>query len=208
MATITALKQQVGRQDRYSLFLDGKYAFSLSEQQLAVSGLRIGSEVSTADLDKWKDTSLRGKALDRVYGYLSFRDRSVHEVRDYLRRKEYDAGLIDAVVDELTANKILDDERFTRAWVADRQEVQGHGRRRLQQELRQKGIDRELADRVLSELDEEDELQVLVQLIEARQLRRRYPDDQKLMAYLARRGYSYGLIKQALVADSESAEAL
>jgi NUDIX domain. len=51
---ITAITQQVKRTDRYSIFVDGKYAFSLSESGLLASGLAVGQELTPAELKKLK----------------------------------------------------------------------------------------------------------------------------------------------------------
>ena len=47
---ITAIKQQVKDQSRYSIYIDGKYSFGLSESALIDSGLRIGTEITAEEL--------------------------------------------------------------------------------------------------------------------------------------------------------------
>ena len=86
--------------------------------------------------------------------------------------------------------------KFAQQWVQWRLNTTQRSRRQLYAELLQKHINRELIDEVLNEVSEEDELTQLKDLINRKH--RQYPDQQKLIAFLARKGYSYDLIKQAL----------
>ena len=55
--TITKIAPQVKRSDRYSIYINEKYAFSLHEYQLAGSGLHIGKELSKSEIDKFANES-------------------------------------------------------------------------------------------------------------------------------------------------------
>ncbi len=57
MATISSIKQQVKRTDRYSIFVDGIYVFSLSESELIARGLHGGQELSAEEVKKYKKIS-------------------------------------------------------------------------------------------------------------------------------------------------------
>ena len=89
----------------------------------------------------------------------------------------------------------VDDEVFARWWVENRNIIKGTSKRKLSSELAAKGIDRALIDRVLAESDRSD-LQELTKIIAKK--RRRYPDERKLATYLARQGFDYDDIRQAL----------
>jgi len=193
---ITAIKRQQKRQDRYSVYVDGKYSFSLSENDLLKHGLHKGQECTTGELESMQLASRTGKAYDRALNYLSVRPRSQHEIERYLRRKEYETGIIAAVISKLKKLGLIDDASFARSWIEYRQAVKPRSRLKLRQELTQKGVDREIIDQTLETVDEDTQLQNLRQLIEKK--RHRYDDERKLMAYLAGQGYPYDLIKQAL----------
>jgi regulatory protein len=87
---ITAIKQQVKRQGRYSIFVDDKYAFSLSENALLDQKITIGQEITREELDGFKDASQFDKAYNLTLGYVARRPRSEWELRDYFRRKDID----------------------------------------------------------------------------------------------------------------------
>lgn len=194
---ITAIKQQVKRADRYSIYGDSKYLFSFSEGELLASGLRIGQELDQESLDVLRDKAIIDKAYDRTINLVSRRPRSEWELRDYLKRKEYESGVQDEVINRLRERGYVDDADFARRWVENRRLLKSTSKRRLSQELRQKRIADDIIKEVL-ENDETDELEVLKELVEKKRKQTKYQDNLKLMQYLARQGFSYDLIKEAI----------
>lgn len=192
---ITAIKQQQKRADRYSVFVDGKYAFSLSESGLIESRLASGQELSATELDTLK----KAAGLDKAYGlalrYVAIRPRSEWEMQDYFRRKQIDREAGNQIIQRLRNLSMLDDAAFARSWVSNRRLLKNVSRRRLRLELAQKQVPSETIDQVLQE-DETDDRQSLRELVQKK--RSRYPDNQKLMQYLARQGFSYDDIKDVL----------
>jgi regulatory protein len=83
--------------------------------------------------------------------FLEARPRSVREVRRRLGQAGYQASLIEAAVDRLGELGFLDDESFARAWVESRDRARPRGERALRLELAQKGVAREIVDRILAE---------------------------------------------------------
>ena len=194
---ITAIKQQERLKDRYSVFVDDKYAFSLSEAALLESKIASGQELDAAQLKAFKQLSADDKAYGNALRYVTMRPRSEWEMQDYFRRK----GVAEPVADQIMAKcrnlDLLNDLNFARSWVANRRLLKPTSQRKLAQELKQKRVSQSVIDTVLSEdRDETDERDVLRQLIERKQSR--YPDRMKFMQYLARQGYSYDDIKSAL----------
>ncbi len=194
---ITAIKQQVKKTDRYSIFVDEKYAFSLSEGELIASGVHGGQELTKQELEGFKEKS----KLDKIYGLVlrlvARRLRSTKELRDYLRRKNQDEGSTETILNKLSVSGLLNDEDFARRWVENRRLLKSVSKRRLIQELRQKGIASEIIDRVM-ESDETTDVDTLKDLVERKRRQTKYRDNTKLMQFLARQGYSYGDIKTAL----------
>ncbi|HEX5744131.1 MAG TPA: RecX family transcriptional regulator [Candidatus Saccharimonadales bacterium] len=194
---ITAIKRQVKRTDRYSVFVEGKYAFSLSDSALLDSGLVNGQELSEAELKNWKRASADDKLYNNALEYATLRPRSAWEMEQYLRRKECEPTLADKILSKLSDMGLLDDEAFARSWVANRRLLKPTSRRKLLQELRAKRVSDDVADLVLGE-DPADERTVLAELVARKRRQSRYQDDQKLMQYLAGQGFNYGDIKAVL----------
>lgn len=192
---ITNIKQQVKRTDRYSIYVDGKYAFSLSESGLIESRLASGQELDAGELKRLKKAAGLDKAYYNALRYVAMRPRSQWEIEMYLKRKEVDQDTAQEVIGRLRNLNMLSDLDFARSWIANRRLLKSTSKRRLRLELMQKHVSSDIIDEALAE-DETDERQALRQLVEKK--RHRYPDQQKLMRYLASQGFSYDDIKSVL----------
>lgn len=194
---ITAIKAQVKNPDRVSVYVDDKYSFSLSQVQLLDQKIRIGLEINDARLSDLKKVSEFGKAYERALNYAMIRPRSVKEMRDYCWRKKWPPEDCQTIIDKLLARRYVDDASFARAWVQHRALGRKTSERKLRLELKQKGI----ADDIISQAingtyNEADALKSLVE--KKRKLARYRDDEQKLMQYLVRQGFSYDAVKGAL----------
>jgi regulatory protein len=192
---ITNIKQQVKRADRYSVFVDDKYSFSLSESALLELRLASGQELDAAQLKELKSASSNDKAYGNALRYAAMRLRSEWEMRSYLRRKEVEEPVAETIIERLRDLRFLDDMVFARSWVANRHLLKSTSKRKLRVELQQKRVAQPVIDAVLSE-DEVDERDSLRQVVAKKQAR--YPDKNKFMQYLARQGFGYDDIKAVL----------
>lgn len=197
---ITKIQQQLKRPDRVSVYVDGKYTFSLAKDQLVELGLKVGQEIDTQRINQYLSDSAFGKLRDQVYNWLSIRLRSRWEIEDYLKRKTDDELLTQRVITLLEAQKHIDDSRFAAAWIRHKTLIKPMSRLRLKHELLQKRIPLETIEDKLSD-ERLDDTAAIRQLIARRG--HRYPDKQKLMAFLARQGFDYGTIKAALAEEPE-----
>ena len=210
---ITGITAQQKNHDRVNVMVDGAYRFSLDIFQLVELGLKIGKEYTDKELTELETESQFGKLYARTLEYCLMRPHSAKEVRDYLYRKTrttkqrskktgefYDKPgvspkVTERVFDRLVEKGYVDDEKFTRYWVENRSLTKGASKRKLTAELRAKGVDQSIIERFLSESDRSDDDEILKIIAKKRS---RYPDEQKLMQYLARQGFSYDDIKAAL----------
>jgi regulatory protein len=143
------------------------------------------------------------KAKDYAFKLLSYRPRSVKEIEDRLKKKDYASKIIFEVVRNLKKLKFLNDKEFARMWVESRIKTRPMGRYRLKQELIQKGIDKDLIEKTLSNYREEEEIELAKELAQ-RKLKRSYQDldeittKRRLYGFLQRRGFSYDTIQEAM----------
>lgn len=213
MATITSLTAQQQNAQRVNVFVDGKYRFSLDMFQISDLGIRVGKEYSEEELVTLEEESIFGKLYARTLEYTFIRPHSAKEIRDYLWKKTRDtkfrskktgeiktrAGVsqetADRVYDRLVEKKYIDDEAFARYWVENRNQRKGTSFRKLEAELRAKGVSLEIihANIQNSTRDEKGELQKIIAKRASK-----YDDPNKLMAYLARQGFSYDDIQSVL----------
>lgn len=202
---ITQIKQQVKRPDRYSIYVDGKFAFGLSEAGLLSNGLASGQEISEEQFAVLKSNAATDKAYGNALRYVVMRPRSVWEMQQYFMRKKVEEPVAKEIIDRLLAIDLLDDRKFAEAWVANRRLLKPTSRRKLQLELRQKHVAGSIIDAVLAqEAEDASELPdrtALAEIIAKKQAR--YPDQAKFMQYLARQGFGYDDIKRALQSTEE-----
>ncbi len=193
---ITKVQPAVKTKGRYNIFLDGKYSFSLSEDQLLQARLKIDQEVSDEELGQFKNDSEFGKAYARTLDLIARRQRSEKEIREYARRKKWEPEWTEKIILKLQEKNYLNDEAFARMWVSSRAHLKNISKKKLRLELLQKGIVSEVIDRTIEQSDEYDEQNSLRQLV--RKKRTRYDDIQKLKMYLARQGFRFDDIKKVL----------
>lgn len=216
---ITDISTQAKNKDRVNISVDGKYRFSLDIFQVGELGLRVGKEYSEDELIELETESQFGKLYSRALEYCLMRPHSAREVRDYLWRKtrstKYKSRktgelkdkpgvsqeVADRVFNRLVEKGYIDDEKFARFWLENRNLTKGSSQRKLVAELRSKGVDSNIIEQQLAETgrDDSSELQKIIAKKQSR-----YPDEQKFIQYLARQGFSYDDIKQALSEDTES----
>lgn len=195
---ITKIAQQQKSHDRYSIYVDEKYSFSLSETALLDSRLHSGQELTREQIADYKQLSQDDKLYNRALNYVALRPRSVWEMEFYLKRKDSPAPLIEQITNKLQRLGLLDDKKFAEAFVHDRRLLRSASTRKLQLELRKKHVPQSVIEQVLRE-DETDELTMLQELVAKKRQQSKYREDNlKLMQYLARQGFSYSDIKDAL----------
>lgn len=194
---ITAIRQQLKRADRYSIYVDEKYSFSLSVNELLAQKLMVGQEFDKAEFDAVQQTAENDKAYMRALDLLARRLRSIWEMEQYLKRKGYNNNTISIILNKLRNLGLLNDEKFAKSWVSDRRLFKNTSKVRLKQELQQKHIKDQIISAVLDQ-DETSEVDVLRAVIIKKHAQTRYQDSQKLITYLIRQGFNYHDIKQVL----------
>jgi len=215
---ITDISLQAKNPDRVNVSVDGNYRFSLDVFQVGDLGIKIGKEYSEEELAELETESQFGKLYARALEYTMLRPHSSKEIRDYLWRKTrttryksrktgelkerpgVSQEIADRVFNRLSEKGYIDDEKFTRYWLENRNLTKGASRRKLISELRAKGVNQStIEDQLATSLrDDADELQKIIA-----KKRSRYPDNQKFMQYLVRQGFSYDDVKSALAENQD-----
>lgn len=209
---ISSISVQARNADRVNISVDGKYRFSLDIFQVGELGIKVGKEYSEAELAEIENESQFGKLYARALEYCLMRPHSAREVRDYLwrktratRYKSRDGHVkerpgatqtnADRVFQRLHDKGYIDDVKFARFWIDNRNQTKGTSARKLIAELRAKGIEQSVIDDAIGASSRSDESELRKVLAKKRA---RYSDEQKLIAYLARQGFSYDDIRTAL----------
>lgn len=194
---ITKVAPAARTADRYNIFVDGHYSFSLDEFQLVQHSLHSGQEIDETKLAELQAESDFGKNYIRAVDLISRRLRSEREIRDYARRKQWDRDNTERVIARLYDRGYLNDLVFAQAFVRSRQSSRKYSRRRIKRDLVNKGISHRIIQQVLDEgADAIDDNDTLTNLVAKKY--HRYDDINKLKAYLARAGFRYDDINKAI----------
>jgi regulatory protein len=131
--------------------------------------------------------------------------RSRQELADRLRRNGVPAEIVDELLVKLSQQGFVDDARFAQAWARGRLTLQPSGAIRLRHELMRKGVSREIIDRTVGAVMEEQgnsELELALAVLRNRGPRySRLPREvatRRLHALLQRRGFSTDVIARVL----------
>lgn len=202
MPVITKITQQKKDGERYNIFLDEKYAYSVHESVLVKFGLSKGMTLEEWSIDEIVYEDEIRKAFNRALHFLGFRMRSEFEVKKKLMDLEYGEAVVLEAIVKLKNLGFLNDETFSEALLQTQKKSSNKGPRAIQQELRKKGIGKELQDKVLNSYTEEEQLQIATKLaVKAADSNRSVAPmqlKQKIQNALLRKGYSFDIIKQAL----------
>ena len=127
------------------------------------------------------------------------------EMRDKMKRWEIDETVQNRIIDRLTMERYIDNERYARAFVKDKIRYNKWGRRMVQQALWMKRIDQDIQQRVLDEIDEKEYLDVLRPLLKQKRKSIKadsdYEMNQKLVRFALSRGFTFDIIRQCLNVD-------
>ncbi|MFV0412776.1 MAG: regulatory protein RecX [Oscillospiraceae bacterium] len=184
------------KRGRMALFGDEEFLFSVDAETLYKNNIQEGSSLSHEELSLLKEESDTRKAKDQAIRYLSLRAYARKELYEKLCLK-YDELSAKAAVDTMESLALLDDETFAM------EKAKGMaGRRKSSLEIRRKllelGIDRDIADAAVQAASISDEETALA-IVERQYLQKLAAGQrEKVMASLARRGFSSQVIRAAI----------
>ncbi len=204
---ITKIEPQQKVRGRRNIFADGKFIAGVSQETLLKLGLRTGDEIGTDMLAALRKTEELTSAKNTALRFLSYRPRTIREVRDKLREKEFSDADITKTINELKTAGLLDDAQFARMYIRNATVVRPAGRILLARKLLALGVPKDLIDQALTDTLSVDDQQdaafkAAEQLMRRAGNARRKEDPRKLRqriaAGLVRRGYSWDIVDSVL----------
>ena len=148
----------------------------------------------------------RERTMNRAVKLLAAKPRSVRELRERLLEKLWtNEEIVDGVIEKLKDYKYLDDEQFARDLAVSKLRQKPQGKRRLQQSMSQKKLDKEIVDQAISEAFEKRPEEDLIDQAIAKRLRLKgrpetREDAKKFYDHLLRQGFGYDLIRERMSA--------
>jgi regulatory protein len=197
---ITALKAGKNpRVQRSSVYLNGKFAFSLDDEIIVREKLKVGKQLTTEEIKKISEEDHLHLCLNSAFQFLIFRPRSEAETCERLTRKGYERKVIDKAMIKLKKLKLIDDSSFAEFWKENRNSFQPKSQRMLRLELLRKGVKSEIIQQAVSNIDDSDNAyRVAVKRARTLDITDFQVFRQKLGSYLQRRGFNYGVINNTV----------
>jgi len=197
---ITSIKQQKNK-NRVNVYLDGLFGFGIDLDNFVLLHLKVDQELTDEEVEEIVKKAEFQKSLDKLLRFATLRPRSEKEIRDYFRRKKVHESLHEKLFEKLNHLELIDDEKFAKWWVDQRQNFKPKPKRILRQELRIKGIDKETIEKVLGE-EKVDEEKMARELIEKKSYKWRKMSRReaklKMSQYLAGKGFGWEVIEKAV----------
>ena len=188
---------------RCKVFIDGEYAFVLYKGELRDYCIKQGAEINESVYEEIISVVLSKRAKLRAMNLLQKKDYTEKQLREKLVEGQYPEKLVDEAIEYVKSYRYLDDERFVRDYIT--YHISDRSRARIIQDLVGKGVDKDLINEIANELyDEENqdpELSQITTLLNKKHYDPKncdFKDKQKIMAFLARKGYSMEKIRKAM----------
>lgn len=188
---ITNITKQKRNPERVSIYIDHKYSFSLTLNELLSTKLKINQEIDESRVEELKKISSDGKLKVRVIEWLFIRPRSRYELSQYLKMKKVEQELIEAIIRDMERLNYQSDTEFSRWWVDQRRSML-KSKRQIVYELKQKKVNATIIDDVTADYDDSI---ILDQLVTKKNLLHKYKDKQKFTQHVVQKGFSYELVR-------------
>jgi regulatory protein len=170
--------------------------FHISARQLSAWHLSEGQELDERQYQEIKRLKRRDDCQEKALSLLSMREHTTKELKEKLQARGFFGEDIDPVISQLKEEGSLDEARYAESMIRSRQRRNPEGKPLLVQRLVAKGISRDEAARAVDAAFAEQGEAFLSQAVAM--ARRTTSDQQKLVAKLLRKGFSWSEIKQAL----------
>lgn len=183
--------------------------FPINTEILSRIGVTQGDEFSQDELSELVSEFFIRYFEERALKLISIRSRSQKEIRDYLSKIRYKQRqkmleniepewekIENAVIDKLADINLLNDEEFARLFVESRIAMRPRSVYMMKMELMKKGVDSDVATRVLDEVVEDESELVKAVLTKKYGSDDLYKDDEKKIKYLQGKGFNWHTISQ------------
>ena len=193
---ITAIEPR--RKSLRALCLDGELAVNIDAQTLLSSRFQVGTEITDEELHELLAASDANRAKEKALYLIAHRDHSKKELVDKIRRTASQEAA-EKAADRMEEIGLIDDRDYARRYASELFQRKYFARKRVEYELKQKGIDPDFIEELLEELEPEPVGQIGA-LVERKYLRAL--DDERgrrrTVAALQRLGYRWEDIRRAL----------
>lgn len=202
--TVTEIEEMDKK--RVRVFIDGQFSFVLYKGELRIYKIKKGEELNRGAYDEIVTELLPKRAALRCMNLLKARPYTERQLRDKLKQGEYSGELIDGALLYVKSYGYVDDRKYAEDYIE--YHMATRSRKRMEQDLMKKGIDRKLICEVLEEKREQDSLPDETSMALALLRKKNYDpqtaslrEKQRLSAWLYGKGFGTDVIRNALLLD-------
>jgi regulatory protein len=201
--TITSIEVQKKDSNRFSIFLDGEFAFGIHKDVLLESGIARGDRLTESQVETIKKREEVKKAKIKAVKLLSVRARSRKELDERLKRSGFSTGAIDETLRELERLDLVNDAEFAVLFARTKMAQKPQGKLALSLQLKKKGIEETAIENAIAKAYEgTNESEVAFSLANRKKQQFRNLEEQKakkrLSDYLLRRGFRFDVVRDVL----------
>jgi len=185
---ITQIEQQKRDKTRVNIYVDYSFYCGLNMEAVVQNRLKIGQEIEKDFLDEIQVESEQQTALNKAVKYISKTMKTEKQIIDYLKGKGYVDRVVEFVLGKLKEYNFVDDEMFVNLYI--KQSTSLKGKKRLQYELKNKGIDEKLVLEKVNEIetDRETALNLAEKFLSKKKNEKNIRE--KLFRFLSYRGFA------------------
>ncbi len=193
MKKVTKIEVQQKNKKRVSVYLDGEFFLGMDYFTLLSQRIKVGQEIDEEKIAEIVFEVEYSSAYEKALGYVSKMMRTKMQMIIYLKNKGYDGKIIAKVIDKLIELGLIDDENFAKKFINEKKG--SAGKKKLEFDLKQKGVKAEIIDAELEKIEDEFEACYFV----AKKKVKDKPLDQKekdrCYRYVLSRGFSWETAK-------------
>jgi len=200
---ITKIEKQKKNNKRYNLYIADEFYCGLYDDTILKFGIAAGDDITEEKLQHIRefDEYIYGKKIS--FDYLSYRIRTVAEIKKKLKSKDISPVIIDKVINHLNELSLVNDEEFAKQLITEKIKNKPAGKRLLQQKLFEKGIAKQVSEIALNKyLTDEAEKQMALKVYDKLKPKLKGADKQKakqkIYETLARKGFEYDIINEII----------
>lgn len=199
MPTVTKIERQKHNNERVSVFIDGEYSFSVSDEIIIQYGIAVGMNVNSLPLKEITEEDEYKRALSSAFKHMSVSEKTEKQIVTHLLRKEFSQAVTQRVITRLKELNYIDDLTFAKNFV---EHTSGKGKRAVIFKLREKGVPDSIINEVIANMSEDSQLESAIELLK-KQLPKLskyegYEKKRRLNDFLLRRGFDWSVAAEAI----------
>lgn len=188
--------------NKYRVYFDNDLSLDLYDNVILNNSLLLKKEIDEKEIDRIKKENDKEDIYYVCLKYINTKMRSRKEIKEYLKKKEYDYSDIENIIDRLEKSGLINDEEYIKAYINDRFNLSNIGPNKIKQELIKNGMKEEIIDNYICLIDEEEIHNKLDRLIDKKiKTIKNYSGNvlkQKIINYFVNEGYNYRDIEEII----------